>query len=304
MKVLIAGGSGLIGSYLADSLQRDGNDVVVLTRSERAAKAGIRYVTWDAKKPDGAWASELNGSAGVINLAGSSVGSGRWTRRRMAELIASRVTPTSAMVGAIERMPSAQRPPVLVNAAGIDYYGDRRDELVVTEDGPAGDSFLARMGQAWEGAAQKAERLGVRVVRMRTALVFSKEAPAFRLLTLPVRLCVGPMGDGRQWFTWIHIDDLVGLYRLGLVDDRLTGPVNATAPDVRRQREVAKEMGRVLHRPAVIPAPAPLLRLALGKQSELLLDGRRAAPAKALAAGYSFRFGDLRKALVNLLTSR
>jgi uncharacterized protein len=323
MKVLIAGGSGFIGSHLTASLTRDGHDVVVLTRGSppplvgepmtsgsrdfprgQGQGGGVRYVTWDAKSPDGSWASEISGSDSVINLAGASVGGGRWTRRRMAELISSRVTPTSAIVGAIERMPSDQRPRVLVSAAGIDYYGNRPGDTIVTEDGPPGDSFLARMSQAWEAAAQKAEPLGVRVARIRTATVFGKEAPAFRLITLPVRLFVGPIGDGRQWFTWIHIEDLVGIYRLALQNDRLSGPINATAPDVRQQREVAKEMGRVLHRPAVIPVPAFLLKLALGQQSGLLLDGRRAGPEKLQKTGYRFQFGGLPEALEDLLRSR
>jgi uncharacterized protein (TIGR01777 family) len=304
MKFVISGGSGFIGSHLTPDLVRDGHEVVVLTRGEPATKNGVRYVNWDGKSPDGAWTVELRGADGIINLAGADVGGGRWTRRRMAYLIASRVTPTSAIVGAIERTPAGERPAVLVSAAGIDIYGDRRDDQVVTEGGPQGDSFLARMGQLWEAEAEKAEALGVRVARIRTAMVFGREAPAFRLLTLPVRFFIGPLGDGRQWFTWIHIDDLVGIYRLALQDGRMSGPINAVAPDVRRQRDLAREMGRVLHRPAVIPAPAPLLRLALGQESELLLHGRRAAPAKAQAAGYAFRFGGLPEALENLLGPR
>jgi len=304
MKVLIAGGSGFIGQHLVASLRKDGHAVVVLTRGQPGAVAGARYVNWDAKSPDGGWATELSGSDAVINLAGSGIGSGRWTRRRMAELVASRVAPTAALVGAIERTPANRRPAVLISAAGIDYYGDRRDDQEVAEDGPAGHSFLARMGQLWEAAAQKAEPLGVRVARVRTAMVFGKGAPAFGLITLPVRLFVGPFGDGRQWFTWIHIDDLVAVYRLALDDERLSGPINATAPDVRRQRDVAREMGRVLHRPAVIPVPALLLKFALGPQAELLLDGRRAVPEKLRAAGYPFRFGGLREALEDLLRGR
>src|SRR5437763_12223216 len=304
MKVLIAGGSGFIGSYLTAALVRDGHEVVVLTRGQSHAGGGVRYVNWDAKSPDGAWASELSGSGAVVNLAGSSIGSGRWTRQRMAELVASRVAPTSALVGAIERTPTDRRPAVLVNAAGIDYYGNRPDDKVVGEDEPVGDSFLARMGQLWEAAAQKAELFGVRVARIRTAMVFGKGAPAFGLITLPVRLLVGPYGDGRQWFTWIHIDDLVGVYRLALQDERLSGPINATAPDVRRQRDIAREMGRVLKRPAVIPVPAFLLKLALGPQSELLLSGRRAVPEKVQDAGYQFHFGGLPEALEDVLRGR
>jgi uncharacterized protein (TIGR01777 family) len=246
----------------------------------------------------------MTGTQGVVNLAGASVGGGRWTRGRMAQLLSSRLDATSAVVQAIERTPADRRPSVLLNASGIDFYGDRGDETI-TEDGPPGDSFLARMSQQWETAALKGEALGLRVVRMRTSMVFGRGAPAFNLLTLPVRLFAGgPFGSGRQWFTWIHVDDIVGLYRFGLENNRLSGAVNAVATDVRRQVEVAKEIGRILHRPTWFPAPAPLLRLALGAQAELLLDGRKAVPEKAKAAGYRFEFGELPQALEEELRSR
>jgi uncharacterized protein (TIGR01777 family) len=244
---------------------------------------------------------ELSGAQAIVNLAGASIGSWPWTKKRMDELVSSRVSPTTALVQALERMPAALRPPVLVSASGIDYYGDRGDEIITEESGP-GDSFLAKLGQQWEAAAQKAEPLGVRVVRIRTAMVFGREAYAFRLLTLPFRLFVGgPLGNGRQWFTWIHIDDIVGLYRLGLENPRVGGPVNAVAPDIRRERELAKEIGRVLHRPALIPAPAFALSLVLGKEAQLLLHGRHAEPAKARGYGYQFRFGGLHEALEDIL---
>jgi uncharacterized protein len=324
VKILISGGSGFIGSHLVASLVKDGHEVVVLTRGQRQRSppppageslssgsrnfsrgqgrgGGPRYATWDAKTPDGAWVSELSGSDAVINLAGATIGSWPWTRRRMAEMLSSRLSATAALVQALEHTPAGHRPTVLVSASGIDYYGDRGDE-VITEDSQPGDSFLARLSLQWEAAAQKAEPLGLRVVRMRTSMVFGRGAPAFNLLTLPVRLFVGgPLGSGRQWFTWIHVDDIVGLYRFGLDNARLSGAVNAVATDVRRQVEVAKEMGRILHRPAWCPAPAPLLRLALGAMSELLLDGRKAVPKKALADGYQFKFGGLPEALEEAL---
>ena len=302
MKFLISGGSGFVGRRLSASLVRDGHEVVVLSRRAAMTRDGVRYVTWDATTASGDWISELSNADGVVNLAGANIGTWPWTRRRMAELIGSRLSATSAIIQAIERTAPQQRPAVLVNASGIDYYGDRRDDEIVTEDGAPGDSFLARLSQQWEAAAQKAAPLGVRVACVRTAMAFGREAPAFRLLTLPFRLFAGgPLGNGRQWFTWIHIDDLVGIYRLGLENRQLVGPVNATAPDVRREYDVAREIARVMHRPAVLPAPAPVLRLALGQMSQLLLHGRRAAPAKAQAAGYVFRFGGLHEALVDLL---
>jgi uncharacterized protein (TIGR01777 family) len=222
----------------------------------------------------------------------------------MAELLSSRLSATAALVQALERTPADLRPPVLVSASGIDYYGDRGD-ATITEDSNPGDSFLARLSQQWESAAQKAEPLGIRVVRIRTAMVFGRDALAFRLLTLPFRLFVGgPLGGGRQWFTWIHLEDIVGLYRMALEDPHVTGPVNAVAPDIRPERDVAKEIGRVMHRPALFPAPAPVLRLALGAQSQLLLHGRRAEPAKAHGYGYQFRFGGLHEALEDTLRHR
>ena len=306
MKVLITGGSGYIGRHLSTSLAADGHEVVGLSRRPESAppQSGVRFVKWDARTAEGAWVSELAGAQGIVNLAGASIGKGRWTRRRMAEILSSRLAATSAIVEAIKRAPADRRVSVLVNASGIDYYGDRGDELVTEESRP-GDSFLARVSEQWEAAAREAEPLGLRIVRVRTALVFGRGALAFRLLTLPFRLFAGgPLGDGRQWFTWIHIDDLVGLYRLALEDLQEGGPMNAVAPDIRRQREVAKEIGRVMHRPAIVPAPAPLLRLVLGEQSQLLLHGRRAVPTRAEAAGYRFRFGGLHEALRDTLQAR
>ena len=306
MKVLIAGGSGFIGRHLSSRLLQDGHEVVVLTRRQQAAtSAAVRFATWDGRTADGGWVNELDDADAIVNLAGASIGGRRWTGRRKAELLSSRLEPTGAIVQAIERRPAGRRPSVLVNASGIDYYRDRRDDAPITEDGPLGTAFLARLCEQWEAAAIKAEALGVRVVRIRTSMAFGLGAPAFFLVTLPFRLFVGgPLGDGRQWFTWIHIDDLVGLYRLAIQNPRLSGPINAVAPDVRRQRELAREMGHVLHRPSVFPAPAPLLRIALGEQADLLLHGRHATPVKAQAAGYAFAFGGLHEALEDLFRRR
>ena len=303
MKVLISGGSGFIGSHLVKSLASDGHEVVVLSRRSQTKNMpkGVRYVTWDPRSTNGEWVKELAGAQGIVNLAGASIGSWPWTRQRMAELLSSRLSATAALVEALGRTPADRRPPVLVSASGIDYYGDRGEE-VITEDSHPGDSFLATLSQQWEADAQKAQPLGVRVARIRTAMVFGREALAFRLLTLPFRFFLGgPLGNGRQWFTWIHIDDIVGLYRLALEDARVSGPVNAVAPDIRRERDVAREIGRVLHRPAMFPAPAFALRLVLGKEAQLLLHGRRAQPAKALAYGYRFRLGGLHEALEEAL---
>jgi uncharacterized protein (TIGR01777 family) len=298
--VLVAGGSGFVGRRLVDELAGRGHEPVVLSRDpQRAAAAlpvGARAVGWD-----GDWRGDLAGAAGVVNLAGASIGGGRWTTRRKETILSSRVGTTVRLVEAIRALPAARRPPVLVNASGIDYAGDRGDEPV-TEEAEAGASFLARVCVAWEAAARPAEGLGVRVVLMRTSFVFGRGAPAVRLLTLPFRSFVGgPLGSGRQWFPWISLDDTVRLYADAVEHDALSGPVNVVAPEQVRQREVARELGRVLHRPAVLPTPAPLLRLALGEQADLLLHGQRAEPRKALEAGFGFRHPTLRAALEEAL---
>ncbi|HEU5316032.1 MAG TPA: TIGR01777 family oxidoreductase, partial [Chloroflexota bacterium] len=192
---------------------------------------------------------------------------------------------------------AGDRPRSLVSASGIDYYGDRGDEIV-TEDSAPGDTFLAGLCVDWEAAAREAEALGVRVVLMRTSVVFGNGADALQRLALPFRLFAGgPLGSGRQWFPWIHFDDTVCLYRLAVEDDGLSGPLNLVAPDIRREGDVAKAVGAVLGRPLWAPAPALALRLVLGELSDLILHGRRAEPRKALAHGYEFRYPRLEDAL-------
>lgn len=291
--MVVAGGSGLIGSALADSLARAGHQVVVLTR--RARHSG--EVEWDGRQV-GAWAEELRRADAVVNLAGASIGGGRWTAARKATLRASRLLATDALVAAIASLPAEERPTVLVNASGIDYYGERVGQEEVTEDAPAGGSFLAQLCVEWEAAARRAETLGVRVVLMRTAVVVARKAEALAKMALPFKLFIGgPLGGGWQWFSWIHLEDVVGLYRLAIERADVVGPLNACAPSVPRQRDAAAALGAALGRPSWIPAPAFALRLALGEMADLLLHGRRAVPAKALAAGYRFRHENLRVAM-------
>ena len=304
MKVVLAGATGLIGRSLAGELQQAGHEVVALTRRPGRAGGvlppGVSQVAWDARTAEGAWTAELAGAQAVVNLAGANIGTRPWTAGRKRELRQSRLDATRALLAALEATPAGRRPGALVNASGIDYYGHRL-EGVLDEDSPPGDSFLARLCVEWEAAAP-AERLGVRVVLMRTALVVAPNALAFRLLALPFRLFAGgPLGDGRQWFTWIHLDDVAGLYRFAVEREDVAGPLNAVAPDVRPQREVAREIARVLGRPSWLPAPSLALRLLLRDQADLLLHGRRAEPRRALAYGYTFRRPDLHEALVHTL---
>lgn len=280
MKVIVAGGSGYIGRALTASLRADGHETVVVSR--RPDPAGS--VGWDAV------AREVDGADAVVNLAGAPIGGLHWTARRKQAILSSRVETTRALAGAITAVP--QRPRVCVTASGIDYYGDSGDQLV-DESAPAGGSFLARVCVAWEAAAAGAP---VRHVAIRTPLVIGRGAQAVRLIALPFRLFAGgPVGDGRQLFPWVHVDDIVRIYRRAIDDDQLSGPVNAVAPQQLRQREAAKEFGAVLHRPAILPAPAFALRLALGEQADLLLHGQRAVSRKL--GELEFRYRALRVAL-------
>ncbi len=218
MRIIVAGGSGFIGRHLIPALVADGHTVTVLTRAQpvqRVTPAGLlRYVHWDLLTSDGRLADVLASTDAVVNLAGANIGSRRWTTRRKADLLDSRVRATETLVRAIDRLDTSRRPRTLVNASGIDFYGDRSDEVLTEGSGP-GDTFLTRLCQRWERAATAAQTLGVRVVLMRTAVVLAPDAPTMHLMSWPFRLCIGgPLGDGRQWFTWIHIDDVVGLYKV------------------------------------------------------------------------------------------
>lgn len=297
MKVVVAGGSGFIGRALVDALDDARHDVVVLTRGGAQRVGPARAVWWDGRTLD-SWQRELEDAAAVVNLAGTRIAGRRWTRRRREHIRASRIASTAVLVDAIERLPENRRPRVLVNASGIGFA--EHGEAWVDERSAYGSTFLASVCRAWETTALRAEELGVRVVLMRTPVVIARDALALKMLSLPFRFFLGGrLGSGRQWFPWIHLDDLVALYQRAIKDETLRGPINATAPDLRREADVANEIARVLGRPARVPAPALLLRLVLGRQADLLLHGQRARSRKL--DGFRFRFGDLRRSLTDAL---
>jgi uncharacterized protein (TIGR01777 family) len=273
-----------VGKALVASLEADGHDVVVVTRSPD----GPGQVGWDAAP------RQVDGADAVVNLAGVSIGGPRWTRKRKDLIRSSRLDTTRALREAIEA--AAERPPVFVTASGIDFAGDAGD-AVVDEDAPYGRSFLAAVCAAWEASGAAAP---VRHVAVRTPLTIGPDAHAVRLMALPFRLFAGGrIGDGRQWFPWIHLDDLVRVFRLAIDDESLSGPVVAVAPQLLRQRDAARDFGAVLHRPSRVPTPAPLLRVALGEQADLLLHGQRAVSQRL--NGFDFRYPALRAALETAL---
>ena len=301
MRVVVTGATGLIGRALVARLVSDGVEVVALTRRPRQARAALpsaaRVVRWN-DDAGGAWVKHLVGADAVVHLGGASIGSRPWTAGRRREILASRVRSTEAIVSAIESLSPADRPKALISASGMDYYGDRPSDEPITESSSPGTSFLAGVCRDWEARSMRAEVLGVRVALMRTGFVVDRAAPAFRLLALPSRLGLGArLGTGEQRFTWVHLRDVVGLFRLAIADAQIHGPVNLIAPEVPRQSDVVREMARSLHRPAPLRIPERLLRLAINGQADLLLHGRSARPIVALEHGYEFAYPTLSGAL-------
>jgi uncharacterized protein (TIGR01777 family) len=301
MTIVIAGGSGLLGTALAGALTRDGNAVTILTRGSGSEAAGVRRVSWAPDGKTGSWADSLAGADAVVNLAGESIAAGRWSAARKQRIEASRLLATRSLVAAI----AAQnpRPRVFVSASAVGYYGPCGDEIV-TEATPPGRDFLAGLCVRWEAEAERAAELGVRVLEPRTGLVLARGGGALPKMLLPFRLGAGgPLASGHQYWPWIHVDDWVRLVSWSIGAPAVSGPINATAPSPVTNAEFSKSLGRALHRPAVLPAPAFALRLILGEMADaLLLSGQRAIPAKAEAAGFVFRFTTLGDALGDIFT--
>ena len=304
MRIVIAGGTGFLGSPLAEVYAEEGHDVRVLTRglepgeSRHDPGTGVPGVTRVGWKPDGQggpWASALDGADAVVNLAGESIAATRWTPQRKAQLRDSRIIPTRSLVTALASL--ASPPPVFISGSGVGYYGAARDE-VKTEESPAGDDFLAHICEDWEAEARKAERPGTRVVTLRTGVVIEKSGGALAKMIPPFRMFAGgPMGSGRQYMSWIHRIDWIEMVRWIVDTPEAAGPFNATAPDPVTNRQFARALGRALGRPSLVPAPGFALRLMMGEMADaLVLTGQRAVPAKARKLGFHFRYPTIEQA--------
>lgn len=292
MHVLISGASGLVGTALAASLQQDGHSAVPLVRS---GKPGVQGVRWNpaAREFDRAAAE---GADAVVNLAGASIGEGRWTAARKAELRTSRVELTNFLVDELLKL--NRRPSVLVSASAVGYYGNRGEE-VLTEDSPPGTDFLAGLAQEWEAAAKRAEQAGMRVVILRFGVVLSARGGALKKMLPIFKLGLGgKLGSGQQWMSWVSLDDAVGIIRRTLEDAGMRGVYNAVAPNPVRNGDYTRSLGRVLGRPTIFPAPAFALRLMLGEMADaLLLTSQRAVPGRLQRAGFPFRHPELEDGL-------
>lgn len=288
----MVGATGLIGGRLCAALVARGDTAIAASRSGAAGIDGVPDVRWDpAEGPPPA--ALTDGVDAVVNLAGAPIGGKRWTAERKRVVRESRSIPTRLIVDALA---ADGAPRVLVNGSAVGYYGPTEDE--VDEASPPGSDFLADTCVAWEREAVRARDHGVRVVLLRTGIVLARDGGALPQMALPVKFFAGgPIGGGRQWVPWIHIDDEVGLILFALDHAEVDGPLNATAPDPARQRDLVKAIAAALGRPAILPTPALPLRLAMGEMATLALDGQRAVPRAALAAGYPFVHTDVRAAL-------
>jgi hypothetical protein len=296
VRILLAGGSGLLGRALGARLGRDGHTVRVLTRRPRPGMPDD--VPWTPDGSAGAWASEVGEADALVNLAGEGIADRRWSAQRKEALRASRLLATRSLVEAVRR---AARPPrVFVSGSAVGYYGPRGDEILTERDDPGSD-FLARLAAEWEREAAAAPA-SVRVAVVRTGLVLDPAGGALRKMLLPFRLGLGGrVGSGRQYMPWIHIDDWVRLIAWILASEGARGAFNATAPAPVTNAAFTRALGRALSRPAVIPVPGFAVRVLLGELAGALLTGQRAVPARALEMGFAFRFTEIEPALADLL---
>jgi uncharacterized protein (TIGR01777 family) len=296
MRIIVAGGSGFLGRALVHACRREGHEVTVLTRQPR----GDNDVRWTPGSGARAWAATLERSDAVVNLSGEGIADQPWTEARKRAIFDSRVAATRALTDAIRVC--AHPPRVFLSASGIGFYGTRADGPV-TEDSPAGSDFLADVCRAWEKETEGAAGVS-RIVLLRTALVLARDGGALPRMAMPFRFFVGGrLGSGRQYVSWIHLADWVGMVRWALSTAAVAGPLNVTAPSPVTNAEFTRELAAAMHRPALFPVPALALRIILGREmaDTMLLEGQQALPAKAQRLGYQFRFVELGRALQEVI---
>ena len=301
MKILVTGSSGLVGTALVSALARAGHTVCRLVRPQSAGSDGAKEGFALAWNPvTGELGGAGVGADAVVNLAGASIAGGRWTAERKALLGTSRIDTTRALVGALAKMNA--RPSVLVSASAIGIYGDRGDEAL-TEESKPGTGFLADLTKEWEAEALKAEALGIRVVLGRFGIILAREGGALAKMLTPFKLGAGGrLGSGKQWMSWATLEDVVAILKFAIENATVRGAINVVSPQPLQNAEFTKVLARAMHRPALFPAPAFVLRLALGEMADaLLLSSQRVAPQALEKLGYRFLHADLTSAMAAVL---
>lgn len=303
MRVFITGATGFIGSHhLVPALLGAGHEVSIVSRAvEKAGNVFGRDVEVHEGDPGvaGPWQEAAGKAEAIINLCGEPILTKKWTPERKKAILDSRVLPTRRLLEAIEAAPA--KPKTLLSGSAIGYYSDCGDEIVTEERGRGAD-WGAELCATWEREANKATALGVRVVNLRTGIVLGADGGALPTMVKPMKMFAGgPIASGRQYMSWVHIDDWVGIALRALSDEKISGPVNLTAPNPVRNREFAKTLGKVVHRPSWLPTPAFVFRLMFGEGAALVVGGQRVIPRRALDAGYKFKFENLEAALEDVL---
>jgi uncharacterized protein len=296
--VLITGATGLIGKQIVKALLNRGDNITAITTNTNSAAKTLpgvnKFVHWDN-------IFSLSGDKidVIINLAGKNMGEKRWNEVFKKEAWDSRILSTRKVVELVSKMP--EKPEVLLSASGSDYYGDRGEEDI-TEESPPGDDFMAKLCIAWEAEALKAEGYGVRTAVLRTGFVIARNSDAVKRLVLPFKLFVGgPIGKGSQFMSWIHIDDVVGIYLYAADNKNVSGPVNATAPNPVTMKNFCKSLAKTIHRPSFFRALPFIVKAVAGEVSQAVLNGRKAYPKKITAAGYKFKFDNVSDAWKDVL---
>lgn len=301
MKTIITGGTGYIGRALASSLVESGHEVIVLSRDPNTVErlpVGVRADKWDGRTGNG-WHALIDADTVIVNLAGANLSDKLWSDEQKQVIRQSRLDAGAAVVDAVER--AAVPPRVVIQSSGVGYYGPHGEE-VLDETAPPGNDFLAEVCVGWEMSTEPVERAGVRRCIIRQGVVLGRDATVLKRLTLPFAFFAGgPIGDGKQWLSWIHLADEVAAISWLMANDAARGAFNVTAPEPVRFDQLAKVLGRVMNRPSWIPAPAFAVRAAFGEMGSMVLEGQRTVPRRLLDMDFEFRYSEIEGALRNLL---
>ena len=302
MRIIITGATGLIGTKLSSQLAKRGDDVTVFTRSpdipRKELNYKIKFEKWDYNKPK-EWRDSLNGKDAVIHLAGANLNAKRWNDRYKKIVYDSRINSTRQLVNAIKDC--EDKPKILITASAVGIYGDREDDLL-TENSDFGNDFLSKLCTDWEKEAEKIEEYNVRRVSLRIGYILSRENGLLKKLFLPFKFFIGgPLGHGRQWFPWIHIEDLMSIFHYVLENEKLKGAINCASSEKVRMKDFADAFGNALNRPSLFPVPKFVLKIIAGEIANAVVSSQKISVDKLLASGFKFKYGNLYKALKNLL---